>query len=43
MAEKRVVEIYRAESGCQAHQFVIALEEAGIKAEIQAHPNIRRI
>ena len=41
MTEKRVVEVYRAENGCQAHQFAIALEEAGIKAEIQGasyHP-----
>ncbi len=35
MSDKGVVEIYRAKSGFQAHMFVLALEEAGIKAEIQ--------
>src|SRR5260221_9396472 len=35
MSDSGVVEIYRAKSGFQAHMFVLALEEAGIKAEIQ--------
>ena len=30
-----VVEVYRAKNGLQAHLFVAALEQAGIKAEIQ--------
>lgn len=36
-----IVEVYRARSGFQAHAFVEALEEAGIKAHVQgafAHP-----
>ena len=41
MSDGRVVEIHRAKNGAQAHLFVMALEEAGIKAEIQGtvfHP-----
>jgi hypothetical protein len=41
MSDSRVVEVYRAKNGAQAHLFVTALEEAGIKAEIQGttfHP-----
>jgi len=41
MSDSRVVEVYRAKNGVQAHLFVTALEEAGIKAEIQGttfHP-----
>jgi hypothetical protein len=41
MSDRSVVEIYRAENGYQAQRFARALEEAGIKAEIQGtilHP-----
>jgi Putative prokaryotic signal transducing protein len=35
MSDSRVVEVYRAKNGAQAHLFVTALEQAGIRAEIQ--------
>ncbi len=41
MSEKSIVEVYLAKNGLQAHLFVKALEEAGIKAEIRGkffHP-----
>jgi hypothetical protein len=41
MSDSRVVEVYRAKNGAQAHLLVTALEDAGIKAEIQGstfHP-----
>jgi hypothetical protein len=41
MSDSRVVEVYRAKNGAQAHLLATALEEAGIKAEIQGenlHP-----
>jgi hypothetical protein len=41
MSERSVKEVYRAKNGAQAHLLVMALEEAGIKAEIQGtifHP-----
>ena len=41
MSDKQVVEVYRAKNGAEAHRFVMALDEAGIKAEIQGkifHP-----
>jgi hypothetical protein len=42
MSDAGAVEVYRAKNGFQAHLFVTALEEAGIKAEIQGttvHPS----
>jgi hypothetical protein len=41
MSDSSVVEIHRAKNGAQAHMFVTALKEAGIKAEVQGttfHP-----
>lgn len=41
MSDKPVVEVYRAKNGAQAHLVVMALEDAGIKAEAQGaifHP-----
>jgi hypothetical protein len=41
MSESRLVEVYRAKNATQAHMLVTALEEAGIKAEVQGenlHP-----
>jgi hypothetical protein len=35
MSESRVVEVYRAKNATQAHMLATALEEAGIKAEVQ--------
>jgi hypothetical protein len=35
MPDADVVEVYRAKNGFQAHQFVTALEEAGIKAQVE--------
>jgi Putative prokaryotic signal transducing protein len=41
MSDSRVVEVYRAKNATQAHMLATALEEAGIKAEVQGenlHP-----
>jgi hypothetical protein len=35
MYDRSVMEVYRAKNGAQAHLLVMALEEAGIKAEIR--------
>jgi hypothetical protein len=35
MSDSRVVEVYRAKNATQAHMLATALEEAGIKAEVQ--------
>ena len=46
MSDRSVVEVYRAENGYQAHLFVKALEEAGIKAEIEGtvlHPAVENV